>query len=122
MRLIILLSGFILSLTSFSAIAGSGHDHNHDHDHGHSHSHTPVSQEKISANATDIISAFVIRKKLEKSWKSIKASSVDKITVKGNPEWKVVFVNKNIADVNKQKLYVFLTLGGDYIAANFTGK
>jgi len=31
-------------------------------------------------------------------------------------------LNESVADINKQKLYVFLTLGGDYIAANFTGK
>lgn len=40
----------------------------------------------------------------------------------GDTEWVVVFVNDKIADTDKQKLYVFLTLGGDYIAANYTGK
>lgn len=99
-------------------MAGSGHDH----DHGHSHSYTPVNQEKATENANDIVTALVKRKKLDISWSSIKASSVEKISVKGNPEWVVVFVNKNIADADKQKLYVFLTLGGDYIAANFSGK
>ena len=118
MRLTTLIFGFILSLSTFSAMAGSGHDH----DHGHSHSYTPVNQEKAQANATEIVVALVNRSKLDISWESIKASSVEKITVQGNPEWKVVFVNKSIADAKKQKLYVFLTLGGDYIAANFTGK
>ena len=116
MRLTTLLFGFILSLSTFSAMAGSGHDH------GHSHSYAPVSQEKASANATEIVAALVNRSKLEKSWASIKVSSVEKITVQSNPEWVVVFVNTNITDTDKQKLYVFLTLGGDYIAANFTGK
>lgn len=118
MRLTILLFGFILSLSTFSAIAGSDHDH----DHGHSHSYMPVNQEKAQENAAEIVAALAKRSKLDKSWTSIKASSVEKITVQGNPEWKVVFVNKNITDADKQKLYVFLTLGGDYIAANFTGK
>jgi len=120
MQLTILLFGFILSLSTFSAIAGS--DHDHDHDHGHSHSYMPVNQEKAQANAAEIVAALAKRSKLDKSWTSIKASTVEKITVQGNPEWKVVFVNKNITDADKQKLYVFLTLGGDYIAANFTGK
>lgn len=118
MRLTTLLFGFILSLSAFSAIAGSGHDH----DHGHSHSYTPVNQDKAQSNATEIVAALVKRSKLEKSWTSINSASVEKITVQGNPEWVVVFVNKNITDATKQKLYVFLTLGGDYIAANFSGK
>ena len=118
MRLTILLFGFILSVSALSVMAGSGHDH----DHGHSHSYTPVSQEKASANATKIVAALVNRNKLDKSWVSIAASSVDKITIQDNPEWVVVFVNDKIADTEKRKLYVFLTLGGDYIAANYTGE
>jgi len=34
----------------------------------------------------------------------------------------LLYLLKKISDVEKQKLYVFLTLGGDYIAANHTGK
>jgi len=118
MRFITLLFASILSLSTFSTMAGSGHDHGHDH----SHSHTPVNQEQIGLNAAEIVKALVKRSKLDTSWKSIEATSIEKITVQGNPEWVVVYVNKNITDATKQKLYVFLTLGGDYIAANFTGK
>ena len=116
MKIRTLFIGIILGFLSTISMAGSGHDH------GHSHSNTPVSQEKISANATEIVAALVKRSKLDKDWASINAVSVEKVTVQGNPEWVVVFVNKNITDAKKQKLYVFLTLGGDYIAANFTGK
>ena len=108
----------VLSSLLFGAplIAGSGHDH------GHSHSYNPVNQEKASANATEIVAALVKRNKLNESWASVKVASVEKITAQSNPEWVVVFEDKNITDAKKQKLYVFLTLGGDYIAANFTGK
>lgn len=118
MRLTILLFGFILSLSAFPAMAGSDHDHGH----GHSHSSMPVSQEQAQKNATEIVAAYVDKDKLEKSWASIEASSIEKITVQGNPEWKVIFMNKDISDTDKKKLYVFLTLDGEYIAANFTGK
>jgi len=107
-----------LGLLPITAMAGSGHDHGH----GHSHSHTPVNQTTANENATKIVAALVKRNKLDNSWSSITASSIEKITVQGNSEWRVIFVNKKIADAEKQKLYVFLTLGGDYIAANFTGK
>ena len=116
MRLTILLLGFILSFSTFSVLAGSGHDH------GHSHSTTPVSQEQAQKRATEIVASYVDKDKLEKSWASIEASSIEKITVQGKPEWKVVFRNKDIQEADKQTLYVFLTLSGEYIAANFTGK
>lgn len=118
MRLLKLLSGFTLGAILLPAIAGSGHDH----DHGHSHSHEPVNQETAQIKATEIVAALAKRKTIDQSWTVIKASSTDKIMVQENPEWKVIFENKTIKDTTKQKLYVFLTLGGDYIAANFTGK
>jgi len=118
MRLSTLLSGFILSLFVFSAHAGTGHDHGH----SHGHSHGPVSEDKAKANAAEVVTKLIKRSKIDKSWGTIQASSVEKITVQGMPEWKVVFENENIKDESKQKLYVFLTMGGDYIAANFTGK
>jgi len=118
MRLTILLLGFSLSIFTTFTMAGSEHDHGHDH----SHSHTAVNQKVASSNASEIVTALINRNKLDKSWGSISASSVEKITVQGNPEWKIIFVNEKISNPDKQKLYVFLTLGGDYIAANFSGK
>jgi len=118
MQLIAPLICVILGLFSNMAMAGSGHDH----DHGHSHSSTPVTQATAKTKATKIVNALVKRGKLDKSWASIAASTVEKKVVNGNSEWMAVFKNDNITDTDKRKLYVFLTLGGDYIAANFTGK
>lgn len=115
-----LLLGFLLSLFSTPIMAGSNHDHGHDH--GHSHSHAPVNQESAKITAKNIIGAFVRRKKLDASWMSIIASSAEKKEFNGKAEWIVTFTNDKIKDATKQKLYVFLTLGGDYIATNFTGK
>ena len=117
MQLKIVPIAFLLSLFSATVMAGGGHDHGH----GHSHSHTPVNQTTAKTNATKIIASLVKRKKLDKSWSSIAASSVEKKTFKGKQEWVAVFVNDKISDADKRKLYVFLTLGGDYIAANYTG-
>lgn len=115
MQLKTLLLGVYLGLCSATATAGSGHDH------GHGHSHAPVDQATAKVNATEIVAEFVERKKLDESWASVTASSVEQKTFNGNPEWVAVFINDKIADTDKQKLYVFLTPGGDYIAANFTG-
>ena len=122
MRLRPLLPGFILSLFmslfTLSGMAGNGHDHGH----GHGHSHTQIDQATATINATKIVAALANRNKLDKSWESITASSTEKQVYEGAQEWLVIFVNDKIKDPARQKLYIFLTLGGDYIAANFTGK
>lgn len=115
MKLRTLLLGFILGLLPITAMAGSGHDH------GHSHSNAPVNQATATTTATTIVAEFVKRKKLGESWASIKAGSVEKKEYKGSSEWVVSFVNDKITDPAKRTLYVFLTLTGDYIAANYTG-
>ena len=113
MRLKTLLLSLSLGLFSMAAIAGGGHNHGH--------GHSPVNQTTAKENATKIVASFVTKGKLNKSWASITVSSVDKKVFKGNPEWVALFVNNKITDIKKKKLYVFLTLGGEYIAANHTG-
>ena len=108
----------ILGFFSCNVMAGGSHDHGH----GHSHSNTPVNQETAKVNAKKIVAALAVRKKVDESWSSSTVSSVEKKVFKGNPEWVVIFDNDKVSDPTKKKLYVFLTLGGDYIAANYSGK
>lgn len=114
MRLKTLLLGFTLGLFSMMAIAGGGHNHGH--------SHSPVNQATANSKATKIITSFIKKKTLDKSWASTAVSSSEKKTFNGKEEWVVSFINEKVADAKKRKLYVFLTLSGDYIAANYTGQ
>lgn len=82
----------------------------------------PVDQATAAANAQAAISSLVQRGKLDKSWEAVAATSTETIEFNGKSEWKVIFDNGNIADAKKQKLYVFLTINGQYIAANYSGK
>ena len=111
MRQTSLLLGFILSLFTATVMA-----------HGEGHSNTPVNQATAKSKATQIVAALVSRDKLDKSWGSITASTVEKKEFKGNPEWEVIFINAKITDTKKQTLYVYLTLSGNYIAMNHTGQ
>ncbi len=97
-------------------MAGAGHDH------GHSHAHTPVNQETAQKNAGKVISSLVEREKIDKSWAQVKARSVEKKVVNGQTEWLTIFFNEKIANPEEQTLYVFLTIGGEYIAVNYSGK
>lgn len=117
MKLTTLLFGIMLSFFSSFAIASGGHDHGH----GHSHGANPVNQATAKTKATKEIADLVKRNKLDKSWEMVSASSVEKRTFKGSPEWIIIFMNEKISDKTKQKLYVFLTLSGEFVAANYTG-
>jgi len=110
----LLIFGFILILSSALAIAGGNHSHGY--------SSTPVSQEIAKSKANKILATLVARNKIDKSWATIKASSIEKKTVKGNSKWVSIFFNDKISDVKKQKFFIYLTLGGDYIGATYTGE
>lgn len=114
MRIQTLVFTLVLNLFSFTAMAGAGHDH--------SPSNAPVSQDKAKVIATKIVAGLAAKNKIEKSWESAKAAQVKKKTFKGNTEWVVTFNNSEVSDPAEGTLYVYLTLGGEYIAANHTGK
>ena len=95
----------LLFLIPITVMAGSGHEH------GHSHAPAaPVNQLTAEKN------------KVDNSWSTIKASSVEQKLLNGRSEWLVIYDNEKITELDKKKLYVFLTIEGEYIAANYTGK
>jgi Family of unknown function (DUF6488) len=117
MQLKTLFTGFILCLLSITAMAGAGHNHGHSHD-----APPPITQDVAKVNASKIVASLIKKNKLDDSWSSIKASSAEKKILNYRPEWVITFINDKITDTQKQKLYVFLTPDGRYIAANHTGQ
>lgn len=110
-RLTILLLGlFIISGVN----AGTGHSHGV--------AAKPVNMETAKTRAAAIVTSLVNRKKLDKSWEKVKVSTIEKKNYNGNDEWVVTFNNQSVKDKSKSTLFVFLTIGGEYIAANFTGQ
>ena len=99
----------------------AGTNHNHGHDHGHSHAEKPINLETAKQKARNIVSSLIEKNKIDQSWATIVADSAEKKSFDARIEWVVTFSNDKITDINKQKLYVFLTLNGEYIAANYTG-
>lgn len=114
MQIKTLICSLFLMFFSVTVMAGAGHDH--------SHGHEAISQGQAELVATENVRRLVEKGKLDESWRSIKFSKIEKKTFSGQPEWVVVFNNDNIADPKKRTLYVFLSIGGDYLAANYTGK
>ncbi len=99
-------------LTLFSGVVSAGTDHSHD----------PVDQQQAEVNATRVVATLVSRGVIEKSWKTIRIASSEQKVFGGQTEWVVVYRNEAVSDPSKRTLYIFLTLAGEYLAANYTGQ
>lgn len=88
----------------------------------HFHGSKPATQEVVSGCATKHQAQLVQNGKLDKSWLSVKPSSIEQVDGKQAKEWKVTFKDAAAKDKTKENLYMFFTLQGNFIAANFTGK
>lgn len=110
MRIQIIILTLLLSIFPLAVIAGAGHSHN------------PVSQLTAEETAIKSVAKLVDKGKIDKTWKSIGVAKSEKKEFSGHKEWVISFKNTNISDSSKQTLYIFLSLTGEYIAANFSGK
>jgi hypothetical protein len=110
---------FFLSSLFFGApiLAGSGHEH--DSDGGHSHG--PISSDSVINRASKKVNKMAAAGKIDAGWSGVKAASVEQKTYSKGPEWVIMFKNGKINDAAKQTLYLFFSLDGHYIAANYTG-
>lgn len=96
--------------------AGPGHGHSH----GHSHSHREISKKTTVKAGKYHIKKLIEAKKIDPSWKDAKHASSEKKKFGHRTEWVAIFTNKK--GVKGKKLYVFMKLSGNFVAANFTGK
>jgi len=88
---------------------------------GHSHAPvTPVTENQAIKNASDAVAAIVEKGKLDTSWAEVKPTETKKKMNQYGQEWVVSFINPKIAEKGKNTLYVFLSLDGQYLGANFS--
>ena len=114
MRIQIIILTLLLSIFPLTVIAGADHDHGHSHD--------PVSQLTAEETAIKIVIRMADEGKIDKTWNSVGVAKSEQKEFSGHKEWVISFRNTNISDSSKQMLYVFLSLTGDYIAANYSGE
>ncbi|MFZ5758602.1 MAG: DUF6488 family protein [Thermodesulfobacteriota bacterium] len=108
MRRITVFLIMILALVCGQVYGGDGHDHANE-----------LSQEQIQEKASSYVATIVEKGKLAASWNGIPPG---KAIETAEHEWLVSFHNPHEKDLDKQTLYLFLSLSGEYRAANFTGK
>ena len=105
---------FVLVLFSSTALAGAGHDHGE--------AREPVTQQQAEKIASQVLSTFASKNNIDQSWNNIKVDKSEKKSFSDNLEWVVSYKNEAVSDPEKRTLYIFLTLGGGFIAANYTGE
>ena len=88
----------------------------------HFHGSAPAKEETVLTCAAQRKDALASSGKIDASWKAVKHEKVEQVEGRKGKEWKVTFRNPAAADKDKQALYVFLSLPGNVLAANFSGK
>ncbi len=111
-----------MALASFAALAGAGSAMAAEGSSCHFHGSTPASEKVAVDCAAQRKASLVSGGKLDKSWEAVKVEKIEQIDGKKGKEWKVSFKNAAVTAADKSTLYVFLSLPGNYIASNFSGK
>ena len=88
----------------------------------HFHGNTPAKESAIVDCAGQRKSALAGSGKIDASWKAVKHEKIEQVDGKKGKEWKVTFKDSVAKDKTKETLFVFFTLPGNFIAANFTGQ
>ena len=88
----------------------------------HFHGNTPAKEATVVGCAMQRKDTLVASGKLDSFWKALKHGKVEQVDGKKGMEWKVTFKDPMAKDKAKETLYVFFTLPGNFIAANFTGQ
>lgn len=104
-----------LLFASSVAIAGGDGD-------CHFHGRAPAKEAVVVDCANGKVKALVGSGKIENSWSAVKLDKAETVDGKNTKEWKLAFKNPAAKDTSKQTLYLFYSLTGNFIAANFTGQ
>ena len=88
----------------------------------HFHGNKTAAEAAVSSCALQRKDALVKAGKLEAAWSALKPDKIEVVEGQKGKEWKVTFKDASAKDKSKETLYVFFTLPGNFIAANFTGQ
>ena len=115
MRPLFSLTALLLGLVMAAPLA-------HAHGSKPGHSQKAVTEAQAVEAAKKAVATMVKEKAVEESWTAAEVASAAKKASADGSEWVVAFKNSKAADAAKGTLYVFLSLTGDYVAANYTGR
>jgi hypothetical protein len=88
----------------------------------HFHGNKAASEATVAACAVQRKDALATSGKIDAAWKAVKQEKIEQVEGKKGKEWKVIFKDPAAKDKTKETLYMFFTMPGNFIAANFTGQ
>jgi hypothetical protein len=87
----------------------------------HFHGKTLAEEKTVLACADKRKESLIKNGKIDSTWKDIRHEKIVKVDGKKAQEWMVTFKNPSAKDKSKETLYMYFTLIGNFIAANFSG-
>lgn len=114
-KLIRLMMALAVLTVSNWAFAGAGSN-------CHFHGSKQAEQSTIEQCANQRRDLYVKNRTIEGSWKGVAPSVVEVVNGEEGQEWRVRFDNPNVSDKSKNRLFMFFTLPGNFVAANYSGK
>jgi len=88
----------------------------------HFHGNKPAAEATVVSCAVQRKDVLATSGKIDAAWKAVKQEKIEQVEGKKGKEWKVTFKDPAARDKTKQTLYMFFTVPGNFIAANFTGQ
>lgn len=88
----------------------------------HFHSDMPAKQAAVIDCANQRKNTLAGSGKIDAAWKVVKHNKIEQVDGKKGKEWKVTFKDPAAKDKAKETLFVFFSLPGNFIAANFVGQ
>ena|SRR5688572_17424617 len=83
--------------------------------------HHAIDEAEAKEKAVATVAELVAQGKVEAVWKT-KQPKVEKKRFGKKKEWVATFENAESKDLTKKRLYVYLDMEGEFVAANHTGK
>ena len=116
MKKIINMSFAALALTFASwSFAGEGSS-------CHFHGSKKAKESTIEQCANQRRDLYLKNGTIDASWSDVKPSVIELVDGAKRKEWRVRFDNPQASDSTKDQLFMFFTLPGNFIAANYSGK
>lgn len=116
------MKNFVMTTAALAALVSTGNVLASEGGSCHFHGSAPATEKVVIDCASQRKAALISSGKLDKSWALVKHDKIEQIDGKKSKEWKVSFKNTAVTEADKNTLYVFMSLPGNYIAANFSGK
>ncbi len=88
----------------------------------HFHGNAPAKESVVTGCAKQQKDALAAKGKIDASWKTVALEKAETVDGKSKKEWKLTYKNPAEKDASKQTLFMFYSLSGNFIAANFTGQ